>query len=95
MTALRQGWGPHFHSRHASVMFPQLRACLVPVITIISLGMGTPGSCAKSLALLLLVCVDGKRKVRINFLVEIGDVDVKIRLADLRVCSSDVGDELS
>jgi hypothetical protein len=49
----------------------------------------------KSLALLLLARVDGKWKVRINSLVEISDLVVKIRLADLCICSADVGDELS
>ncbi len=44
---------------------------------------------------LLLAHVDGKQKVRIDSLVEIGDVVVEIRLADLRIYSADVGDELS
>ncbi len=44
---------------------------------------------------LLLAHVDGKWKVRINSLDKIGDVVVEIRLADLRVCSAEVGDELS
>jgi hypothetical protein len=48
-----------------------------------------------SLALLLLAHVDGKGKVGIDFLVEISDVAIKIRLADLCVHSVDVGDELS
>jgi hypothetical protein len=48
----------------------------------------------KSLALLLLARVDGKWKVRINSLVEIGDIAIEIRLADLHVCSTNVGDEL-
>ncbi len=42
---LRRGW--HLYSCNASIMFPLFRACLVPVITIISLEMGTPASCAK------------------------------------------------
>ncbi len=46
----------------------------------------------KRLALLLLARVDGKWKVGINSLVEIGDVVAKIRLADLGMCSVDVGD---
>ncbi len=58
------------------------------------LGDGHTWVLCKSLALLLLACVDGKWKVSINFLVEIGDVVIKIRLADLRVCGADVGDEL-
>ena len=45
--------------------------------------------------LLLLACVDGKWKVGINFLIEIGDVVFVIRLGDLRACSADVGDKLS
>ncbi len=58
------------------------------------LGDGHTCVLCKSLALLLLAHVDGKWKVGINSLVEIGDVVVKIRLADLHVCSADVGDEL-
>jgi hypothetical protein len=46
------------------------------------------------LALLLLAHVDGEWKVGIDFLIEIGDVVVKIRLADLGICSVDVGDKL-
>jgi hypothetical protein len=49
----------------------------------------------KNLALLLLAHVDGECKVRINSLVEICDIVVEIRLADLRVCSADAGDELA
>jgi hypothetical protein len=59
------------------------------------LGDGHTCVQCKSLALLLLARVDGKWKVRIDSLVEIGDVIVKIRLADLRVCSANVGDKLS
>jgi hypothetical protein len=40
----------------------------------------------KSLALLLLVRVDGKWKVRIDSLVETGDIVVEIRLAYLYGC---------
>ncbi len=50
------------------------------------LGNGHTCVMCKSLALLLLAHVDGKWKARINSLVEIGDVDVKIRLADLHIC---------
>jgi hypothetical protein len=48
------------------------------------------------LALLLLVLahVDGEWKVKMDSLVEIGDVVVEIRLADLGVCSADVSDKL-
>jgi hypothetical protein len=42
----------------------------------------------------LLACVDREGKIGINSLVEIGDVVVEIRLADLGVCSANVGDEL-
>jgi hypothetical protein len=48
----------------------------------------------KGLALLLLAHLDGKWKVGIDSLVEIGGVVVEIRLADLCVCSTDVGDKL-
>ncbi len=48
----------------------------------------------KSFALLLIAHVDSKWKVGIDSLVEISDVGVEIRLADLRVCSADVGDKL-
>ncbi len=59
------------------------------------LGDGHTCVLYKSLVLLLLPHVDGKWKFRIDSLVEIGDVVIKIRLADLRVCSADVGDKLS
>ncbi len=58
------------------------------------LGDGHACVLCKSLALLLLARVDGKWKLKIDSLLEIGDVVVKIRLADLGVCSADVGDEL-
>ncbi len=58
------------------------------------LGDGHTCVLCKSLSLLLLAHVYGKGEVRIDSLVEIGDVVVEIRLADLRVCSADVGDEL-
>jgi hypothetical protein len=48
----------------------------------------------KILALLLLACVDGEWKVGIDSLFQIGDDVVEIRLADLGVCSVDVGDKL-
>ncbi len=48
----------------------------------------------KSVALLLLVRVEGKWKVGRNSLVEFGDVVLKIRLADLCVHSANVGDKL-
>jgi hypothetical protein len=59
------------------------------------LGDGHACVLCKSLALLLLACVDGKQKVGIDSLVEINDGVIKIRLADLCVSSVDVGDELS
>jgi hypothetical protein len=49
---------------------------------------------SKHLAFLLLACVDGKEKFGINSLVEIGGIVVEIRLADLGVCSINVGDKL-
>ncbi len=58
------------------------------------LGDGHTCFLCKGLALLLLARVDGKWKVEIDSLVEIGDVVVKIRLADLRICSGDVSDKL-
>ncbi len=58
------------------------------------LGDGHTCVLCKSLALLLLACVDGKWKVGIDSLVEIGDVVVEIRKADLRGSSVDVGDKL-
>ncbi len=58
------------------------------------LGDGYTSILSKHLALLLLVHVDGKGKVRIDSLVEIGDVVFKIRLADLGVSSTNVGDNL-
>ncbi len=48
----------------------------------------------KGLALLMLAHVDCKWKVGIDSLFEINDVVVEIRLADLWICSADVGDEL-
>jgi hypothetical protein len=59
------------------------------------LGDGHTCVLCKNLALLLLARLDGKWKVGIDSLVEIGDVVVKIRLADLCVRSADVGDKLS
>ncbi len=59
------------------------------------LGDGHACVLCKGLALLLLAREDGKWKVGINFLVEIGDVVVEIRLADLCICSADVGGKLS
>ncbi len=59
------------------------------------LGDGHTCVLCKRLTLLLLACVDGKWKVGINFLIEIGDVVFVIRLGDLRACSADVGDKLS
>ncbi len=56
------------------------------------LGDGHTCVLCKSLALLLLAHVNGKWKVRIDSLVEISDVVV---LADLHICSADVGDKLS
>ncbi len=58
------------------------------------LGDGYPCVLRECLALLLLVRVDGKWKVGIDSLVESGDIVVEIRLADLGVCSADVGDKL-
>ncbi len=51
----------------------------------------------KCLAFLLLALVDGKWKIGIGSLVEIeiGEVVVKIRLADLGVCNANVGDKLT
>ncbi len=59
------------------------------------LGDGHTCVLCKSLALLLLAGVDGEWKVGVDSLVEIEDVVVKIRLADLCVRSADVGDKLS
>ncbi len=59
------------------------------------LGDGHTCVLCKSLALLLFVHVDSEWKVGIASLVEIGDVVIKIRLADLCIRSVDVGDELS
>ncbi len=58
------------------------------------LGDGHACVMCKHLALLLLAPVDGEWKVGINSLVEMGDVVVKIRLADLGICNVDVGDKL-
>ncbi len=57
------------------------------------LGDGHACVLHKHLALLLLECVDDKWKVGIDSLIGIGDVVVEIRLADLGICSADVGDE--
>ncbi len=59
------------------------------------LGDGHTCLLCKSLVLLLLAHVDIDWKFRIDSLVEIGDVVVKIRLDDLRVCSADVSVKLS
>jgi hypothetical protein len=58
------------------------------------LGDGHTCILQERLELLLLACVDCKWEVGINSLVEIGDVVIEIRLADLGICSMDVGDEL-
>ncbi len=55
---------------------------------------GYASNLSKCLAFLLLACVVGKGKFGINSLVEIGGIVVEIRLADLGVCSMNVGDKL-
>ncbi len=58
------------------------------------LGDGYACILREHLSLLLLARVDDKWKFGIDSLVEVGDIVVEIRLADLSVCSADVGDEL-
>jgi hypothetical protein len=59
------------------------------------LGDGCACILCKGLELLLLARVDSKWKVRINSLVEISNLVIEIKLAELCVCNGDMGDKLS
>ncbi len=48
----------------------------------------------KHIALLLLELAEGKEKIGIDLLVQIGYIVVEIRLADQGICSANVGDKL-